>query len=114
MYTNCAYLVTLYKIQPVPVGQYAKAHLLLFVSSRLALKVTKHYTRKEIHLASFHACQATVQENVPPCARMRAAALGLDGPPPPWRAAARRVLFQEQWLWRGVAWRGMARQLWWL
>ena len=34
-----------------------------FVSSRLALKVTKHHTRKEIHLPSFHACQATVQES---------------------------------------------------
>ena len=71
MYTKCAYLVTLQKIQPVPVGQYAKAHLLLFVSSRLALKVTKHYTRKEIHLPSFHACQATVQES---CAAARACA----------------------------------------
>ena len=37
---------------------------------------------------------------------MRAAALGLDGPPPPRRAARLvecLVLFHARWLWRGAA-----------
>ncbi len=121
MYTNCAYLVTLFRrYSPCQSVSMPRHTCFFFVSSRLALKVTKHYTRKEIHLSSFHACQATVQESVPPLcrARMHAAALGLDGPP----AAARRleclVLFQARWLWRGAAWHGRyggcnaSRQLW--
>ena len=59
-----------------------------FVSSRLALKVTKLYTWKEMHLPSFHACQGTVQESVPPRAHARSCAWAR------WAAtaASRRVL----------------------
>ena len=41
MYSNCTYLVTLQKIQPVPVGQYAKAHLLLFREQPISPKSHK-------------------------------------------------------------------------
>ena len=110
MYTKCAYLVTLSKIQPVPVGQYAKAHLLLFREQPISPKShTAPYSKRDSP-AQLSCLPRYRAGKLCRRARMRADALGLHGPPPPLV-----VLFQAQWLWRGAAkgneaWRGEARR----
>ena len=98
MYTKCAYLVTLSKIQPVPVGQYAKAHLLLFREQPISPKSHKALYSKRDSPAQLSCLPSYRAGKLRRRARMRADALGLDGPPPPLV-----LLFQTKWLWRGAA-----------
>ena len=114
MYTKCAYLVTLSKIQPVPVGQYAKAHLLLFVSSRLALKSQSTILEKRFTCPAFMPAQLPCRKVVPPRAHARRCAWAR------WAGTAARSAFSSAVAVarRGTARRGsyggcnVARQLW--
>ena len=114
MYTKCAYLVTLFKIQPVPVGQYAKAHLLLFVSSRLALKSQSTILEKRFTCPAFMPAQLPCRKVVPPRAHARRCAWAR------WAGTGARSAFSSAVAVarRGTARRGsyggcnVARQLW--
>ena len=82
MYTKCAHLVTLSKIQPVPVGQYAKAHLLLFREQPISPKShTAPYSKRDSP-AQLSCLPRYRAGKLCRRARMRADALGLHGPPP--------------------------------